>query len=95
VPAARPAAPFLRVAPNPAPGGATIAFSSALTGASRVLVFDVSGRRVGSAALVATADGGAEARWTARGEDGAALAPGVYFARAGRAPAQRLVLISR
>jgi hypothetical protein len=90
-----PAAPSLRIAPNPSLAGGAIAFSASLSGASRVLVYDLAGRRVGSAALVATDAGRAEARWTARDERGVALAPGVYFARAGRAPAQRLVLLGR
>jgi len=90
-----PAAPSLRVAPNPSLAGGTIAFSASLAGASQVLVYDLAGRRVGAAALVAADGGRAEARWTARDERGVALAPGVYFARAGRAPAQRLVLLGR
>ena len=90
-----PAAPSLRIAPNPSLAGGTIAFAAALAGASQVLVYDLAGRRVGAAALVATEAGRAEARWLARDERGVALAPGVYFARAGRAPAQRLVLLGR
>ena len=58
-----------------------------------MLVYDLAGRRVGSAALVAIDGDRAEARWTARDERGVALSPGVYFARAGRAKAQRLVLL--
>jgi hypothetical protein len=88
-----PAAPSLHVAPNPALAGGMIAFSAALAGASQVVVYDLAGRRVGAAALVAAGSGRAEARWTARDERGVALSPGVYFARAGRAPAQRLVLL--
>jgi len=88
-----PSAPSLRIAPNPSLAGGTIAFSARLSGASQVLVYDLAGRRVGSAALIAAEGGEAQARWSARDEHGVALAPGVYFARAGRAPAQRLVLL--
>ncbi len=85
----------LVLSPNPARSGATIAFSASLAGASEVLVFDLAGRRVGRAPLVATSKDRAEARWKAQDVHGTALAPGVYFARAGRSPARRLVVIGR
>jgi hypothetical protein len=84
----------LALSPNPARAGAVIAFSATRAGASEVQVFDLRGRRVGVAPLIQTSGERAEARWTAQDVHGAALAPGVYFARAGRAPARRLVLVS-
>ena len=89
-----PAAPSLRAFPNPASSGAAIAFAAVASGASEVLVYDLSGRLVGRVPLVAT-DGPARASWQARDRNGVQLPPGIYFARAGRAPAQRVVLLSR
>jgi hypothetical protein len=91
-----PAAPSLKAFPNPARAGAAIAFTSQATGAEAVLVYDLSGRLVGRIPLVAHDDRGlSEGNWIARDVHGVALAPGIYFARAGRAPAQRVVLLSR
>jgi len=89
-----PAAPSLKAFPNPASSGAAIAFAAVASGASEVLVYDLAGRLVGRVPLVAT-DGPARASWQARDRNGVELAPGIYFARAGRAPAQRVVLLSR
>jgi hypothetical protein len=89
-----PVAPSLKAFPNPAMAGSAIAFSA--TAASEVLVYDLAGRLVGRVNLVASDDRGpTQANWLARDRNGVALAPGVYFARAGRAPAQRLVLLSK
>lgn len=90
-----PAVTALTLSPNPARAGAVIAFSATRAFASAVQVYDLKGRRVGVAPLVQTSSERAEARWTAQDIHGAALAPGVYFARAGRAPSRRLVLIGR
>ena len=85
--------PGFTVAPNPARSGGTITFAVESGMAAAVEVFDLAGRHVGNAPLIAVSGDRAEARWTARDVRGAALSPGVYFARAGRAPIRRLVVI--
>ncbi|MEP7027413.1 MAG: S8 family serine peptidase [Candidatus Eisenbacteria bacterium] len=80
--------------PNPARANGAVQFSVRASAATRVDVFDLAGRRVGVAPLMVGASGLAEGRWIARDVRGAALAPGVYFARAGRALTRRLVLLA-
>jgi len=82
------------LSPNPVPSGASVSLVADRNDPAGVLVYDLSGRLVGRAALHAGGDGRYEARWATRDARGAALAPGVYFARVGPAPARRLVVVA-
>jgi len=84
----------LRFGPNPVPAGGTVSFSTATPQAGPLAVFDLSGRRVGSAAFAAGA-GAFEARWSARSGAGEPLAPGIYFARLARGPTLRIAVVGR
>jgi hypothetical protein len=86
---------MLRVRPNPAPGGATIAFSLLRDGPARVDVFDVAGRRVVELASGHLARDGV-IRWDGTGRGGAPVPAGVYFVRLESAEAtavEKLVLL--
>lgn len=87
-----PTAGALRAMPNPARPGASVSFSIGSEGATEVAIFDLAGRRVGLVPLVAGPEG-ARGTWSARDASGAALAPGVYLARAARGAAARIVLL--
>jgi hypothetical protein len=82
----------LRAMPNPARPGASVSFSIGTGSGSEVAIFDLAGRRVGIVPLVAAPEG-ARGTWSARDASGAALAPGVYLARAARGAATRIVLL--
>ncbi len=84
----------LAVFPNPARTSTALEFSVRAGDATRVDIFDLAGRHVGATPLAPSGSGLVGARWIARDVRGAALAPGVYFARAGRSPARRLVLLA-
>ena len=71
-----------------------MSFSTATPQAGPLAVFDLSGRRVGSAAFAAGA-GAFEARWSARSGAGEPLAPGIYFARLARGPTLRIAVVGR
>lgn len=69
--------PLARVAPNPARGEARLALSRLAAGA-RLEIVDAVGRRIWARALPA---GSADVAWRGERADGAAAAPGLYFAR--------------
>lgn len=74
--AARPAAGFVALAPNPTRGPARIAFSLSGESAVDLRVFDVAGREVAVLAQGRLPGGTHERVW-----NGAGLRPGLYFAR--------------
>lgn len=69
--------PALRSWPSPARGAARLSYAGLAAG-GRLEVLDASGRRVWSAA---PPEGDGLVTWDGRGEDGAAVPPGIYFAR--------------
>ncbi len=69
---------YLAIAPNPAPGETFVGFTLPASGATRVEVLDVTGRRVALLADDARPAGRYELRWSAR-QSGAE--PGMYFVR--------------
>jgi subtilisin family serine protease len=79
--------------PNPAPGGGQVTFAVPAGAVREVQIFDLAGRRVGTAA-VRTSGQTAVARWTARDRDGRTVAPGVYFVRAGERTLGRMVIVA-
>jgi len=86
----------LQVAPNPAAGRTAIAYS--LPAASRVdvSVIDVAGRRVRTLVAGPRPEGRHEVRWDGRDDSGAAVSPGVYFARVearGRTDVEKITLV--
>lgn len=81
--------------PNPAPGGARIAWAMPSRGIASVRIVDVGGRVVRHLAQGEFPAGEHHARWDGRGDDGAPAASGVYFVRLStdaRAETRRLVL---
>lgn len=82
--------------PNPTAGPATLRLTLDAGARVRVEVLDVRGRRVATLADRAFDAGAHELRWDGRDEQGAAAAPGIYFARASsgpRQPARKLLVI--
>ncbi len=79
----RPALAFLGVTPNPARPEASIRFEIGNEGGGevRVVIFDLSGRRVRTLLERSLEPGVHTAEWDGRGDDGAIVASGVYFAR--------------
>ena len=79
---------------SPTPAGGTVRFAwSRLSQTAELQIYDVTGQRRWSRSIT---PGVAEVRWDGRGADGAALAPGIYFAKitvGGKALTQRVVLI--
>jgi hypothetical protein len=79
VPPAGPAAfVTLRGAPNPARGAQVIDFARPVAAGARAEVLDLAGRRRVARPLT---DGATSWRWDGRGDDGARVAPGLYFVR--------------
>lgn len=78
--------------PNPVRSGNAVTFTTGATRTGDVRIFDLTGREIGRSLLQPW---GAlqRARWAARGPDGSALAPGVYFASIGSGPRHRLVIL--
>jgi subtilisin family serine protease len=73
-------APAFLAGPNPVAGGAAVTFAVGARPAGDLLVYDLSGRRVGRAPF--TAAGGVwRARWVSRDAAGQPLPGGLYFAR--------------
>jgi hypothetical protein len=89
-----PAGGGLFVAPNPVAHGATLTFSLGTAPGGDLKVFDLGGREVGRAAFRAGATGWS-ARWAPLDVTGRPLAPGLYFARAGRGNVARVVVLGR
>lgn len=90
------AAQLVDAHPNPFNPRVTLVLQLATTGATRVDIFDVRGRQVAVVADRVLAAGRHELTWDGRGQDGAALASGVYYARvraAGGSDALKLVLV--
>ena len=78
------AAPAFRLEaarPNPFRPATELVFSLAAEGEARLDVYDVRGARVSTLVSGRQAAGEHRAVWDGRGRDGAALPPGVYFAR--------------
>jgi hypothetical protein len=82
----------LRVRPNPARSGRLLRFVLPPEAGSEVRVFDVAGSEVARVRLTLSATGW-QADWQARGADGNALPPGLYFVRGRAGPASRVVLL--
>jgi serine protease AprX len=81
-----------RVRPNPARSGGLVRFALAPEAAGEARVFDIAGSEVARVRLTFTATGW-QADWQARGADGRALPPGLYFVRGRSGPASRVVLL--
>jgi|GEM_PF-962071 len=84
--------------PNPARGATTFRFALDRDTDARLEVFDVGGRRVATPLARRATAGTHEVTWALRGDDGAPVAAGVYFARlhaAGRTQLARLVIVER
>ncbi len=82
VPRADAIAPLrLAVAPNPARGPATLAWTNPVAGKVTLDLLDVAGRRVARLLSGESPAGAQRATWDGRGADGARVAPGVYVAR--------------
>jgi subtilisin family serine protease len=79
--------------PNPARSGSTVTFSTASSVASEITLYDVAGRRVGSASLAPSGDGRRLGRWAVRDEQGRPLSAGVYLARCGRDASIRIAVL--
>jgi hypothetical protein len=82
----------LRVRPNPARSGRLLRFVLPGSAGDEARVFDVTGSEVARVRLTLTATGW-QADWQARGADGRALPPGLYFVRGRAGPQARLVLL--
>ena len=82
----------LRVWPNPARSGRLLRFALPPAAGGEARVFDITGSEVARVRLTLTATGW-QADWQARGADGRALAPGLYFVRGRACPASRVVLL--
>ena len=65
--------------PNPCQGEALIEFSLATSGAVRIEVLDLSGRRAATLVNGMRPAGGQAVRWDRRVDDGRRAAPGLYF----------------
>jgi hypothetical protein len=81
VPPVPPSAASLRVAPNPARGPCTFAFTLARAAHGSLEVYDTGGRRVRVIVSGALAPGAHAPRWDGRDDAGRAAPGGVYFAR--------------
>lgn len=82
--------------PNPLGREATFAFDLPAAADVALEVFDLGGRRVASVAGGAYPAGSHRVRWNARGDDGARLGAGLYFARlrtAGLDRTHRLIIL--
>jgi subtilisin family serine protease len=71
----------VQVAPNPAPGGATVSFTLPLTDRVTAVIHDVTGRRVRTLVQAVGVAGRHELRWDGLDESGAPAATGLYFVR--------------
>ncbi|NOT35378.1 MAG: T9SS type A sorting domain-containing protein, partial [Candidatus Eisenbacteria bacterium] len=67
--------------PNPLRGASTLRFDLARRSHVTLAVFDLTGRRVATLASRAFEPGDHRFHWDGRGEDGRALAGGLYFVR--------------
>ncbi len=72
---------FAGAAPNPLASGTTLRFRLPRAATVRLRVYGIDGRAVATLVDGPLAAGPHEVRWTARDARGAAVAPGVYFAR--------------
>jgi len=79
--------------PNPAPAGGRVTFALPSGVAGEVLIFDLAGRRVGSAPVRASGPT-AVATWSARDRAGRLVAPGIYFVRAADRTLGRMVIVA-
>lgn len=93
-PGATGALEFARPEPNPSAGGVSLRFALPAAAHVRLELLDCTGRRVRTLADASFAAGAHALAWDGAGEDGRALAPGLYFARLatpGALRVQRLV----
>jgi len=81
-----------RVRPNPVRSGHLLRFMLPPDAGGEARVFDVTGSEVALVRLTFTATGW-QADWQARGADGRALAPGLYFVRGRTGRASRVVVL--
>jgi hypothetical protein len=84
------------VFPNPAAERTAIAYTLPAPSRVAIHVHDVAGRRVRSLMEGVRPEGRHEVRWDGRDDAGAAVSPGVYFARveaAGRADVRKITLV--
>jgi hypothetical protein len=72
---------LLPARPNPFRGETSVPFELGRGGSVRVIVFDVTGRRIGTLVDGVHGEGPHEARWDGRGEDGRPVPAGIYFVR--------------
>lgn len=95
--AQRPAITLLRApAPNPLVSESVLRFELAQAGDARLEVFDAAGRRVAGLLETSLEPGRYSVRWDGRGESGAPLGAGLYFARlvsAGHTHTVRLAIV--
>jgi hypothetical protein len=82
----------LRVWPNPARSGRMLRVELPREAAGEARIFDITGSEVARVRLSLTATGW-QADWQARGADGRALPPGLYFVRGRAGPSSRVVLL--
>jgi FlgD Ig-like domain len=87
---------FAGAEPNPAVDGTTLAFTLPVQAAARLDIYDVSGRRVCGLISGIQEAGDHRVRWDGRGESGAALDAGLYWARlefGGRTITRRMTIL--
>jgi hypothetical protein len=94
----RPTATVLRApSPNPLVSESMLRFELATRGAVRLDVYDAAGRRVAGLLDAPLEPGRYSVRWNGRGENGAPLGAGLYFARLtgpeGRTASTRIVIV--
>jgi hypothetical protein len=86
----------LAASPNPFNPRTTLSFSLGATGTARLVIYNLQGQRVRSLLDGLQPGGRVVVVWDGTGEDGKAVASGVYFARlasGGRVVTQRLALV--
>jgi hypothetical protein len=91
-----PAAALAPARPNPARSGATLTFTLARAGDTRLEIYDLAGRRVRVLASGAMTAGSHDARWDLRDETGRTVPSGVFLARLtapGASGIRRLVVL--
>jgi flagellar hook assembly protein FlgD len=71
----------LRIYPNPTPGRTSVQFTLPREGPVRIAVYDVAGREVRSIVDGPMPAGTWTRQWDGRGNEGRAVAAGVYFLR--------------
>jgi hypothetical protein len=91
----RPSSLALVAGPNPVRSGGAVMFEGPAPLAGEITVYDVAGRRMGSASLAPSGDGGRRGRWEARDASGRPLAAGIYLARAAQGARVRIAVLPK